>query len=74
MSITEVHKINVKLKVNKCERERESRVLSSPLSAQGQLDLIPKIHSTRIIIKQETTALKNKDNLSSVGTDHPPNH
>ena len=54
---------------------RECRVLTLPLSAQQWLIRFnPKIHSMHVINKQETTLLNNKDNLSSVGTDHPPNH
>ena len=40
----------------------------------GSSNLIPEIHSTHVIKEQENTILKNKDNLSSVGTDRPPNH
>ena len=55
--------------------ERECRVLTSPLSAQQWLIRFnPEIHSMHVINKQETTLLKNNDNLSSVGTDRPPNH
>ena len=53
--------------------ERESRVLTLLLSTQQWLIRFnPEIHSMDVINKQETTLLKNKDNLSSIGTDHPP--
>ena len=55
--------------------ESECRVLTSLLSTQQWLIRFnPEIHFMHVINKQETILLKNKYNLSSVGTDRPPNH
>ena len=40
----------------------------------GYSNSIPEIHYMHVIIKQETTLLKSKDNLSLVDMDRPPNH
>jgi hypothetical protein len=54
---------------------REYRVLTSPLFAQQcVIKFNVEIYFMHIINKQETILLKNKYNLSSVGTDCPPNH
>ena len=54
---------------------RECRVLILPLSAQQWVVRInPEIHSMHVINKQETSLLKNKYNLSSIGRNRPPNH
>ena len=67
-----MHEINVKIE---WIYERESRVLTSPLSAQQWLIRFNlEIHFMHAINKQETTLLKNKNNLSSVGMDCSPNH
>jgi hypothetical protein len=68
--VTKVHEIKRELNY-----ERECRVLTSPLSIQQWLIRFnPKIHSMHVISKQETTLLKNKYNLSSLGTNRLPNH
>ena len=61
--------IFLKTKVHKNKREleyeRECRIMTSPLSAQQWLIRFNlEIHFMHIINKQETTLLKNKDNLS----------
>jgi hypothetical protein len=69
----EVHKSKRKIK-SKYMRER-SKVPTSPQSAQQwQPYLIPKTQNMYVIKEQENTISRDKDNLSSVGTDRPPNH
>jgi hypothetical protein len=55
-------------------RER-SKVPTSPQSAQQWYPyLISKTQNMHDIKEQENTISRDNDNLSSVGTDHPPNH
>jgi hypothetical protein len=55
-------------------RER-SKVPISPQSVQQwQPYLIPETQNMYVMKEQENTISRNKDNLSSVDTDRPPNH
>ena len=68
-----VHEIKRKIK-SEYKRER-SKVLTSPQSAQQwQPYLIPETQNMYVIKEQENTISRDKDNLSLVGTDRPPNH
>ena len=68
-----MHKIKHKIK-SEYKRKR-SKVLTSPHSAQQwQPYLIPETQNMYVIKEQENTISRDKDNLSLVGTDHPPNH
>jgi hypothetical protein len=68
--VTKVHEIKRELKY-----ERECRVLTSPLSVRQWLIIFnPEIYFMHVISKQKTTLLKNKYNLSLLGTNRLPNH
>ena len=69
-----LHEIKCKIR-GEYIREREIKVLISPHSAhQWQPYLIPETHDMYVIKEQKNIVLKDKDNLSSVGTNRPPNH
>jgi hypothetical protein len=55
------------------EREVRYRFHHNPHN-NGNRILIPKTQNMYVIKKQENTVSRDKDNLSSVGTDRPPNH
>ena len=65
----------IKCKIKSEYRRKRSKVPTSPQSAQQwQLYLIPETQNMYVIKEQENTISRNKDNLSSVGTNRLPNH
>ena len=63
------------MKVKTENKRKRSKVPTSPQSAQQwQPYLIPKTQNMYVIKEQENTISKDKDNLSLVGTNRPPNH
>ena len=67
-----VHEIKHKIKSE--YKSKRSKVPTSPQSAQQwQPYLIPETQNMYVIKEQENTISRDKDNLSSVGTNRPPN-
>jgi hypothetical protein len=69
-----MHKIKRNIDLMISERERESRVPTSPQSVHNSnRDSIQTTYN-HICYKTRKFILKDNNNLSLVGTDRPPNH
>jgi hypothetical protein len=69
-----MHKIKCNIDLMISERERESRVLTSPQSVHNSNRNSIQTAYNHICYKTRKFILKDNNNLSLVGTGRPPNH